>query len=535
MRPDAKPLTWKYLALVGLWLILTGIVIAFSISTSITSTEHRFTQYGNALYEHLSDRTRSNQTILEGFAAIFSAFGDTDRDKASRYARQVLAHHPHVFALEIVRSVPRAGLEEFVAEQRQRGFPDFEVRGFSFDTDRRFHAIGEKPAYYPVVFMEPMRDGSEEVIGLDIETVPFLRDAMFESIEQQSAVASRPFHLVEGNLAYILFRPVQPIIPGDPSDPSDPAAAHEDYPYTVALVVDARNFVRSETPLHSLDARVTVHHAGFAATDPDGLLFEAQAADAGMLERLLLPVFDYRRTVRTGGDSFGLIMEKQLGWADLNLRLLFTIGFASLVSLYLLGMFIRADHARNQARVASEERLRFLATHDGLTGLPNRNLLMDRLAQARARADRQHTRFGLLFLDLDDFKQINDTHGHQAGDLLLKLVADRLRMSVRSDDTVSRIGGDEFVVVAENLSRDEFLDSLLGKIKENLSRDFRIDNREIDLSISIGAVLYPRDGTRPETLMKLADTRMYEDKQSAKSAGVETGESRQDPRVGQKA
>jgi diguanylate cyclase len=532
MRPDAKPLTWKYLALLGLWLILTGTVIAFSVSTSITSTEHRFTQYGNALYEHLSDRTRSNQTILEGFAAIFSAFGDTDPDKASRYARQVLAHHPHVFALEIVRSVPRAGLEEFVAEQRQRGHPDFEIRGFSYDTDRRFHAIGDKPAYYPVVFMEPMRAGSEEVIGLDIDTVPFLREAMFQSIEWQSAVASRPFELVEGNLAYILFRPVQSGIPGDPPHP---AAAHEDYPYTVALVVDTHNFVSPETPLHSPHARVTVHHAGFAATDPDGLLFDAQAPDPGTLERLLLPVFEYRRTVGTGGDSLGLVMEKQIGWADLNLRLLFTIGFASLVSLYLLGMFIRADHARNQARLAGEERLRYLATHDGLTGLPNRNLLMDRLAQARARADRQHTRFGVLFLDLDDFKQINDAHGHQAGDLLLKLVADRLRMSVRSDDTVSRIGGDEFVVVAENLGRDEFLDSLLGKIKENLSRDFRIDNREIDLSISIGAVLYPRDGTRLETLMKVADTRMYEDKQSAKSAGIETEECRRDPRVGQKA
>lgn len=521
MHPDAKPLTWKYLALVGLWLLLTGTVIAFSVSTSITSTEYRFTQYGNALFEHLSDRTRSNQTILEGFAAIFTAFGDTDPDTASRYARQVLAHHPHIYALEIVRSVPRAGLEEFVAEQRQRGFPDFEIRGFSYDTDRQFHTIADKPAYYPVVFMEPMRAGSEEVIGLDIDTVPFLRDAMFESIERQGAVASRPFDLVEGNLAYILFRPVQSDIPGDPPDP---AASREEHPYTVALVVDAQHFVGPKTPLHSPKARVTVHHAGFPATDPDGLLFDASVPAPGMLERLLLPVFEYRRTVGTEGDSFGLFMEQQVGWADLNLRLLFTIGFASLVSLYLLGLFIRAEHAHNQARLAGEERLRFLATHDGLTGLPNRNLLMDRLAQARARADRQHTRFGILFLDLDNFKQINDAHGHQSGDLLLKLVADRLRMSVRSDDTVSRVGGDEFVVVAENVGRVGSLESLASKIKENLSRDFRVDNQEIDLSVSIGAVLYPSDGTRLETLMKLADTRMYEDKQSAKDAGIRTEE-----------
>ena len=160
-----------------------------------------------------------------------------------------------------------------------------------------------------------------------------------------------------------------------------------------------------------------------------------------------------------------------------------------------------------------EERLSFLAQYDVLTGLPNRALFYDRLRQAVGRARREASLVGLMFLDLDRFKQINDTLGHAAGDRVLQVVAERLRGFLREVDTIARLGGDEFTVIIEGVSAPEQLTGVAEKIRNALNEPVKIEGRDMSVSASIGITLYPRDGEDIEQLVKNADIAMYHAKQ----------------------
>lgn len=159
-------------------------------------------------------------------------------------------------------------------------------------------------------------------------------------------------------------------------------------------------------------------------------------------------------------------------------------------------------------RKRTQQELYMLAHHDVLTGLPNRILLQDRLVQARALANRLNGSFALLFLDLDRFKIINDTLGHSVGDELLRLVATRLKRTLREIDTVARIGGDEFVVLLNIAERDE-VTSLADKVLKSLSLPFHLRNHELFVTTSIGISVYPDNSSDGEDLMKKADIAMY--------------------------
>ncbi len=159
------------------------------------------------------------------------------------------------------------------------------------------------------------------------------------------------------------------------------------------------------------------------------------------------------------------------------------------------------------------ERLAYQAHHDELTGLPNRTLLMDRINHAIAHARRLNEQIAVLFIDLDNFKKINDGLGHSQGDALLMAVADRLKGIIRETDSVARIGGDEFVVLYENLNYSGGVAILAGKLLDVLAKPFQIDDHKIYLSCSIGISLYPKDGHDVETLLKHADTAMYRAKE----------------------
>lgn len=168
-------------------------------------------------------------------------------------------------------------------------------------------------------------------------------------------------------------------------------------------------------------------------------------------------------------------------------------------------------------RKAAEKQMQFLAYHDGLTGLPNRELFFDRLEHAIAHAHRNRRMVAVMFLDLNKFKQINDTLGHHVGDQLLQRVAQRLTASVREDDTVARLGGDEFTVVLESIVQAGDVSSVARKIMAALSQPMQLDEHEIDVTTSIGISLYPTDGEQPEALIKCADTAMYLAKQDGRN------------------
>ena len=155
------------------------------------------------------------------------------------------------------------------------------------------------------------------------------------------------------------------------------------------------------------------------------------------------------------------------------------------------------------------QQIAYQATHDALTGLPNRALLLDRLQHAIASAYKTENHIAVLLIDLDHFKKANDRLGHTGGDLLLKEIGTRLQACCRREDTVARLGGDEFVILMEDLAQPEAAAEVANNVLHALDAPFQIEDQEIFISGSIGASVFPKDGVRAETLLKNADTAMY--------------------------
>ncbi len=168
-------------------------------------------------------------------------------------------------------------------------------------------------------------------------------------------------------------------------------------------------------------------------------------------------------------------------------------------------------------RRQTEERLAFMAQYDALTGLPNRYLLLDRLEAAMLRAKRSNLLLGVLYLDLDRFKQVNDTRGHAIGDILLQQVAERLAGVLRATDTIARLGGDEFTILVENVPNIDEITAVADKVKGAFALPFDTESGEIFTTTSVGITVYPVDDFNRDELLKNADIAMYHAKQERNS------------------
>lgn len=163
-------------------------------------------------------------------------------------------------------------------------------------------------------------------------------------------------------------------------------------------------------------------------------------------------------------------------------------------------------------RVKETERLEHLAHYDHLTNVPNRSLLLDRVEHLIAQSKRNKSVFALLYIDLDDFKGINDTKGHAFGDQVLVEIARRLKSSIRKSDTVARIGGDEFVLLCENISDKSDVSVIVESISKELKKTFTINDEKLNVSCSIGVAIYPDEGDTVDILLDAADKAMYQAK-----------------------
>jgi diguanylate cyclase (GGDEF)-like protein len=203
-----------------------------------------------------------------------------------------------------------------------------------------------------------------------------------------------------------------------------------------------------------------------------------------------------------------------LGWAVLGSVLVVLLtGLLGRMSWQVVQGRLR----ESEAKLGHAERVEYLAYHDGLTGLPNRSMFSKLLAQSIGEAHRYERRLAVAFLDLDRFKQINDTLGHEAGDQLLQQVASRLKGCIRDSDTVARLGGDEFVVLLPELTDEKYASVVAQKILAAAARPFTLMGQEFRVTASIGISTYPQDGVDEQTLTKNADIAMYQAKAEGKN------------------
>ena len=221
-------------------------------------------------------------------------------------------------------------------------------------------------------------------------------------------------------------------------------------------------------------------------------------------------------------DSVCLALDSTGGMQNAALAMIVGIVTISILTITLGISALDAHFAAHTAKLAdslkfANEQLRAVALYDSLTGLANRMLLDDRMAQTAARAERTGKSFAVMFVDLDRFKTVNDSHGHRVGDDLLKSVARRLSSCIRKADTVARTGGDEFVIILGDIGEAKEVAMVGNKILDELSRPFFIEKHELEISCSIGISVYPKDGKDLSTLMVNADLAMYHAKRGGRN------------------
>ena len=234
----------------------------------------------------------------------------------------------------------------------------------------------------------------------------------------------------------------------------------------------------------------------------------------------VLPLKMAEQTWTVVVSSRGSEIADQTKHIFIDFLLFFVIaGGVSLVNLFFHTRIFAQAHEKLEeeirVRKKLQERMKHLAQHDSLTGLPNRRLFFDRLSQALTRCHREGNRAAILFLDLDHFKPINDTLGHNVGDGLLKQVAKTMQHCVRESDTIARLGGDEFGIILSDLSDGDEAGLVATKIILSLTTPFEVLGQECQIGTSIGIAIYPEHGTDPNRLLQRADSAMYR----AKSLG----------------
>ena len=275
--------------------------------------------------------------------------------------------------------------------------------------------------------------------------------------------------------------------------------------YVAASDDSALRFERLQTEMGEGPC-VTAYETGAAVavadlrTDPRFPKFSSSAVTAGLLAVFTFPL-------RHGDLQMGaldLYRESAGGLGADAMKAAQTL--ADVAAAYLLNAQARAELQ------ASSDRSREIALHDALTGLPNRSLLLERIDHALRRARRSKRRVGVLFADLDDFKHVNDTYGHRAGDALLVAMAERLTAQLRPGDTLARISGDEFVIVCEDLGGASEVRTIARRVSAVISAPFELSVGPVRTTASIGVALAGRGDHVPEELLHVADLAMYEAK-----------------------
>jgi diguanylate cyclase (GGDEF)-like protein len=324
------------------------------------------------------------------------------------------------------------------------------------------------------------------------------------------------------------------------------SAPNGEFDGVVIVAVDADFFVSGYEPaklgahgvlgLLGKDGVFRVRRSGDSVVSGDAIDYTAAVAGADAEETdaaMVISSWDGVRRWTSARELYGfpvavlvgLSVDEQMAGAHAEMR--YTIGwavFSSLLVVVITGLLGRMSWQLVQGRVRESEaklkhaqRVEYLAYHDGLTGLPNRSMFSKTLSQSISEAHRYERRLAVAFLDLDRFKQINDTLGHEAGDQLLKEVATRLKGCVRDSDTVARLGGDEFVVLLPELEDEKFAAIVAQKILAAVARPFNLMGQEFRVTASIGVSTYPQDGLDEQTLTKNADIAMYQAKAEGKN------------------
>lgn len=498
------------LTLLAAWAGLLFLVGHLLISSDIRHHERIFNEEVLYLSASIKSKLEANESVLSGFSAFLQAVERSDTESTQRYAAAVATAYPHIYMIEVARKVALSDQHNLESALRRSWRPEFTLKRFPDLTQRTDTEQVRKPDTWPILFMHPVLPEAEAIYGVRLETVDYLSLALARAQGSAQPVASPIFKLYEGGQAYILLKEVvrrsQHTQDASPNFFGNTMAA--------MLVINTDALIPKLSPgKENLPINFS---AEFAANG--GQLFSQSADDGTALDRLLLPNFKRIQRIENASQPIVSTYNYQLRWVDLlDPGLLFTLSLL-FCCLILVPWLTQRHYKRICETEVAHEKSAYLATHDLLTGLPNRFLFHDRLDQAALNWERNGCHFAVMQIDLDHFKEINDSFGHETGDQVLCEAAKRMSQELRSFDTVARYGGDEFIVLLTNIIDLEDARLVGEKIRSAVSRPIITSAGELSISCSIGIAICPSHGKDPDSLRRQADAAMYEAKQSGRNA-----------------
>ena len=491
------------------WIIGSLALVSVIIQHDLSDVREKFASHNIEIYTHISDRVLVAEAALEGFAAFVSLMDGFDHAKATEYARNLLARYPFLYMLEVAERV--AHEDRLLLEQRIAllTYPGFHIRQFDYAKTQQWIASPTAEFYYPIIFQAPLYLDERNMLGLDLNSSDFLVQAMELSYQQGMAMATKPFVLAEGKLGYVIHRTVS----SKDLTPPKPFTANR---YVMLALRSQQLFSdRQKIPDY---LSLSLKDRRFLDEPSQGTVFEVMPSPekASAVEKILLPQLVFEKTLedKIASQPYVLNVSWQLGWTNFSLV---WIGFI----LFLILFFYRLSV--NNARAYFNEKLKlmdeegslyYMANFDALTGLANRHRLNEFLESEILRAKRNKTHFSLIFIDIDDFKPINDQYGHTVGDCVLVQISNKLSSHLREDELLARFGGDEFILVSnQSLSKDNE-EHLIDRLLHEFDSPIKIGKNAIQVSLSVGVATYPEDGKNLQALISVADERMYENKGS---------------------
>lgn len=502
-----RQLPWMVLIVM---LALTAFAWDHERQTTRSAVHAQFDFVLRETVSRIEQRMQGYAQMLRGVQALFATSPLRNRRALHDYVEglQLDANFSGVQAIGIVEWVPAQALPGHAAAMQAAGFANYAIA-----------PAGAREVYAPIVQREPYIGRNRAAPGADVWTSPVRRAAMERSRDSGLPAITGMVRLTvdtEGDAvpAFILYLPVY--APGLPHDSMEQRRSNLiGWVYASFHMDDFMASLYGDQP-----PGLTLAIYDGADERDDFLLFRtdgrAQDAEAGAARPMTATEY-----MVVAGHNWTLSLRSQQAFErryGRSMQLEIALG-GSLLSLLLAMLSWQMVNGREHAlRLAAgmTEELRHMAQHDPLTGLPNRALFSDRFGQELARAKRQNSRFALVFVDLDNFKQVNDSFGHAGGDQVLRRIADTLKHCVRAADSVGRIGGDEFVVLLAQLGANDAAFELAEKISHAVKQPFRMNGTDITVTCSVGVAVYPTDGDDEETLTRQADSAMYRAKEAGR-------------------
>jgi diguanylate cyclase (GGDEF)-like protein len=477
----SKRLAGIYVGLIALSLSAFMGVLLLIASLDFFKAQRHFNALASQIHQDIRQQISVSTSVLDGFSAFLGESGAYSLKASRSYASTMLQHYPQLYMLQVAQKVQGKNVKAFEASYLNKLGQVLSVRRYDPKLFQMVQAGEPSTQYLPIVFMEPLPEESVDVLGVDLYSFDFLKQAVDQVQLTGEISISKAFELYEESVAFTIIRPVD---------------GRADL---FALVVLRAAALVPEALLEHEQLSFTLELDG-------EMLYKHGNAHQMMW---WLPEFTTELAVPLGQGSVIMSVKQYLDLDRLSIGLMLGVLAFALVLSWSVWSLYRVQVQQQLHEAFKNQRLYRLANYDELTGLANRAHFMDHADHAFMSAQRRGSKVGLLYLDLNDFKQINDTYGHQMGDTVLMMVSGILLDSIRADDLAARIGGDEFVILLENIHDVSDSQKCVDRINEKLHAIHEINNMPIVIRSSIGFSAYPDDGKHLDQLIEEADKRMY--------------------------